>query len=362
MTNQTINVVVAGAQGYVGKALVNLILDHPHLHLVAVSARASQASVYAAMPSLAEHQVAVIATTDLVTYAPAVDVVLLATPPKISIECVLALQDHRVKLIDLSGAFRLSANEFAHWYGMSHQAPELLDEVHYGLSPWNLASGEDQQLISNPGCYATTALMALIPLLQAGVIEESNIIIDAKSGVSGAGKNVRADLMFAEMAANFFPYKVGKHQHTPEINNALTQFSGKQAKVILTTHMLPILRGISMTIYGDARQHFPSDQEVMTAIGQAFAEAYQGYPLLQYVALNQDANADCGQETFILSLTSVVGTAKTHISYFVKAGKVFIFSCIDNLLKGAASQAIENINALYDFPLATGLVRLRPSY
>jgi N-acetyl-gamma-glutamyl-phosphate reductase len=193
-------------------------------------------------------------------------------------------------------------------------------------------------------------------LLKANLISADNIIIDAKSGVSGAGKQANQALMFCEISDNFFAYKVGQHQHTPEIDHALHSLSGQQTQVLLTTQMLPVSQGISMNIYTEACNKKSSDQDTSIAIQQAYDAAYKNYPFVKWVDLAQN---DTAKNQQILSLKNVVGTANTHIGYFVNRQKITLFASIDNLLKGAASQAIENINTLFQLPIHTGLNTLR---
>jgi N-acetyl-gamma-glutamyl-phosphate reductase len=344
-----IKVGIAGIQGYVGQELMALLQQHPSLSLCAILAKKSQAELYDEMPGIAAQKIPVY-SLDEIKQQP-LDLLLLATPPEVSMDLISQLAKSSFKIIDLSGAFRISANEFTAWYGVEHRAPELINHAHYGLSPWSMKN-PSTLLVSNPGCYATAALMPLIPLIKHGVIKTDNIIMDAKSGVSGAGKKINSDLMFNEMQQNFFPYKIGKHQHIPEIEKAIKQFTNETCEFTLTTHMLPISRGISMSIYADAKGS--SDQEITDLIESAYQLEFEHYPLCFFGEINQ---GNFKKDKFLLSLKSVVGTAKNHIAYYVNNKKVFIFSSLDNLLKGAASQAIENINALWNFPLETGLLK-----
>lgn len=347
--NGEINIAICGVNGYVGFELLGLVKQHPYLNLAAIVAR----QVQAAVPVIAEQNIPIYPVNALHALEDKIDVLLLATPPQASIEIVEALKNTDIKIIDLSGAFRLSQEELNQWYNIEHHIPELQNGAKYGLSPWGINNSTHHNVLANPGCYATAALMSLIPLLKYNVIKETNIIIDAKSGTSGSGKNVHPHLMFCEMSENFFPYKVGKHQHIPEINNALSQFSQKTCHVMLMSHMLPITRGISMSIYADTQPKLQSDKKISEAINAAYNLAYKDYPLAKFNEINL---GDAQNDQYFLSLKSVVGTAKTHISYYVDQGKIVLFTCIDNLLKGAASQAIENINALYHLPLHTGLL------
>lgn len=352
MSIYSLNIIIGGVQGYVGRELLRLVLQHPYLHLTGILARKSQQELYQELPAIADLNIPVLTTDDMLKPNVVCDVLLLATPTESSMEWAALFNKCSFKIIDLSGAFRLSADEFNHWYAMPHTAPDLLADAQYGLSPWNNDAIKNQSLLANPGCYATCALMALIPLLKNNIIKSSDIIIDAKSGVSGAGKKAHDDLMFCEITENFFPYKIGKHQHIPEINKALAQFTDQSCNVTLITHLLPINRGISMSIYADADAQFVSEKEISVAIQAAYESGYTNYPLVKFAEINA-GNAQ--QDKFLLSLKSVVGTSETHIAYFVQGKKIFIFATIDNLLKGAASQAIENINAMQQWPIETGL-------
>jgi len=352
-------VAIGGVDGYVGQILLGLVQSHPCCQLVLLATREGDNDL-APLPSLRESAVSRVALAELSQWGEQVDVLFLATPPAASMASVAAIKNHSlpITVIDLSGAFRLSAEDFAQWYGMLHQAPELLPQAEYGLSPWNQNLMLQTTLIANPGCYATAALMALLPIVQAGIVSESTFLIDAKSGVTGAGKKAVSQLMFCEIANNFYPYKIGQHQHTPEIETAILRGTGKKSRVLLTTHMLPIPRGISLTIYAEASSSFTSDEELMDAMQVAFDQAYKDYALVEYAAVSSSPSlAVSSQLSFLLSLKNVVGTPKTHISYFVQQGKIILFCCIDNLLKGAASQAIENLNAVRGLPLTTGLIK-----
>lgn len=350
--NTKYNVVVSGIQGYVGRELIALINNHPHLQLAGVHSRQNKDEVYQLMPQLAKKNVPVYSILEINQLSSQIDILLLATPAIVSMEIVATLTNTKIIIIDLSGAFRLPENQFFEWYGIPHSAPQLIKEACYGLSPW-MTHQSNYQLIANPGCYATCALMSLLPLFNANLIKTDSIIIDAKSGVSGSGKQPNPDLMFCEISGNFFPYKIGKHQHIPEINNALYDMSGKSAKTRLTTAILPIVRGLAMTIYAEANSHLSSDADIAKAVQEALQTAYSNYPLIHFDEVGNDSPT---KDQFILSLKNVVQTPNTHIGYFVKDGQITLFSCIDNLLKGAASQAIENINAIYHLPLQTGLL------
>ncbi len=345
--DKEIKICLCGIQGYAGHVLARLVEQHPKLTLTGILARKSQAELYAAMPFAMEKHIPVYSLNELQAQQYQFDVLVLATPAAASIEIVTALASTKMTVIDLSGAFRLSQRELKQWYGLEHQLGSYAAGAHYGLSPWNKAACH--QLIANPGCYATCALMALIPLLKAGIIANETIVIDAKSGASGAGKNPKPALMFAELSQNFYPYKIGQHQHTPEIVNALQQFTAQSCDISLVTQMLPLQQGIAMSIYAKS---LLNDEAMMLAVKAAYEKAYQDYPLATFAAINQGSPQ---QDHSMLSLKTIVGTAGVNIAYHVQDKKVFVFATIDNLYKGAASQAIENINHLYQFPIDMGL-------
>ena len=338
-------VALCGTQGYAGQQLAKILLQHPNFELVACFSRESNPSaLYAMMPNLQSVKVLPLANIELHSHL--FEVLLLATPIDISMQVMAKLTHTSLHMIDLSGAFRLPEEDYLPWYGLPHSASELLPQCHYGLSPWVKYPTKLAMKVANPGCYATCALMALLPLLKNNIIQHNNIIIDAKSGASGAGRHT--SLNFCDINNNFFPYKIGKHQHTPEIQHIIQQHTQQTAQVLLTTQMLPVNHGIAMTIYADANKIVSAS--ILDDIATAYHTAYHQYPLCKYAAINND------DESRLLQLKSVVGTPYTHINYYVIGNKVVIIAFIDNLLKGAASQAIENLNALYQLPLFTGLL------
>lgn len=321
-------VAIIGKNGYVGRELLRLVQKHPHLKLLELGN-----------------------TADCLQNSHELDLIFLATPPAVSMEAASILMTTDVNIIDLSGAFRLPEETFTHWYGIQHDASVLIEKACYGLSPWATLQSKSQ-LIANPGCYATSALMALLPLFKTKVIDKKSIIIDAKSGVSGSGKKLCAELMFCEVANNFYPYKIGKHQHKPEIEKAIDDFACQQTKITLTTAILPIERGLAMTIYLQAAPSFTTDEDIKEAIFNAFHQHYQSYPFIRYQEVGQGR---VEEDQKLLALQHVNHTPYCHLGFFVKEKQIILFSSIDNLLKGAASQAIENLNARYEFPLKTGL-------
>lgn len=342
-----INIAICGAKGYAGQALLQLVLQHPQLKLGGLLVKKST------KPDFDFPDDVPCFSVDEVSQYADIDLLFLATPPEVSIEMVVELKKLPLKIIDLSGAFRLPQAQFEKTYGFNHALPDLLP-AHYGLSPW-LPPKAETSLVANPGCYATCVLMALIPLIKEKIAKPNNIIVDAKSGVSGAGKKLNADLMFCEMDHNFFPYKINQHRHQPEMLNALSSLcEGVACDLRFVPQVLPMVRGMSAAIYLDSDPACTERSVLLKNIDMAYKNAYQNYPLVKFAQIN---NGDDARDKWLLSLKSVARTPKVHIGYDVdQQGRLFVFSAIDNLLKGAASQAIENLNALYGFPITMGLL------
>ena len=350
-------VAIVGANGYSGQELARLVLHHPMAELKAVFNRDSTWNLADDIPEANGNTIPHLQLSELDQLNPG-DTVFLATPAEVSIQLTPQLLHAQIKVIDLSGAFRLQADEFEKWYGIKHAQPQLIEQAQYGLCPWWLDTNQVQQqnLIANPGCYPTAALMALIPLLKADIIQSRDIFIDAKSGVSGAGRKAVKSLLFCEIENNFYPYKIGKHQHLPEIGFHLARFSSIKANPLMVTHLLPLKRGLSMTIYTSlsaALRSKPSN-ELNQLISAAFNQAYADYPLVNHGCIDDSQQ---GSAQRLTHLKHVIGSPKVHIGYQVHDNYLIIVSNIDNLMKGAASQAIENFNVIHGLPIATGLVQ-----
>lgn len=338
---------IVGAQGYAGRELARLLLQHPHIQLTAVYSRNNEWSLAHELPEQAAASVQTLDYATLYQTPPAVDILFLATPHEASLEIAEKLTAHVKWIIDLSGAFRLSAHDFAAWYQQPHTAEHLLVQAQYGLCPWQTET--PKKIIANPGCYATAVLMALMPLAKQNLLEDNPIIIDAKSGISGAGRSAKSELLFGEIYNNFFPYKIGKHQHTPEIQHAIKTLAKTNIQPLLTTQVLPIPRGISASIYIPYKN---SSKDFIEQVENAYQTAYKDYPLVHHVHLKSTPNKE---QQHLLMLRSVIGSCRTHIAYQKVDDYLVIFSMLDNLLKGAASQAVENANRIFNLPLACGL-------
>ena len=315
----TIKAAVAGATGYAGAELTSILKRHPHAELVAEFSSGTF-SVDALQSSNA-------------------DVVFLATPNEVSAEIAPKILDLGIKVIDLSGAFRLRDSAlYPKWYGFAHERPELLAEAAYGLTEWCNGELSKARLVANPGCYPTSILLALRPLAYL-IDREQPVIIDAKSGVSGAGKKSDLAYSFAELFGNFKAYGVGSHRHEPEIRQGL--HLGDRATLVFVPHLLPTVRGILSTMHV-AFTHAVSDEELT----QIYAKTYAGKPFVRILEPGQ-----------LPELKDVVNTPRADIGWRLLQGgkRAVIVSVIDNLLKGAASQAVQNFNRMYGFAETEGL-------
>jgi N-acetyl-gamma-glutamyl-phosphate reductase len=268
-------------------------------------------------------------------------VVFLCTPAEVSLAIAPVALEAGARVVDLSGAFRLAADEYPRWYGFQHARPDLLAEACYSI-PEAAASGDVRKarLISNPGCYATVNTLAALALLRAGVIGKEGVIIDAASGTTGAGRKASEDFSFSEVEGDYRAYRVLKHQHTPEIERALGLAGQPGMKVTFTPHLLPTRRGLLATVYGRL-QPGKTGGDAAAAIKSFVADR----PFL--AATTPDA----------VRLGAVVGTNRVLMAADAdpERGVAIAFAALDNLVKGAAGQAVQNANLMLGMPETTGL-------
>ncbi|MBL8743099.1 MAG: N-acetyl-gamma-glutamyl-phosphate reductase [Myxococcales bacterium] len=347
------SVAIVGSSGYSGVELARLVDRCPHLELTAVySDRQKGEPIGASIPGL-------VRSGSLVARPQAeaarafehASLVALATPAEVSIELAGKLIAGGARVIDLSGAFRLNdAETFRRYYGFEHAAWELCAEARYALPQVGAVSGSrapritDTKLVSNPGCYATAAILALAPLCEAKLIEPGGIFIDGKSGVSGAGRKVAEKFMFMEVAENVSAYRVADHQHTPEIEQALSRVAGEAVTVTFAPHLMPIKRGLITTAYARATRETSAAELAATA-----ARFYADSPRFEGARVVDVGSVDDA------SVASIWGTplARVGFAYDARTRGVVAAGALDNLLKGAASQALENMLAMIGVTEAT---------
>lgn len=344
-----LHVGVVGARGYSGMELGRSLLQHPYVEKLTIGINETQIQAKHWVPEAAHREVQAVPVQQLIEIASSMDVIFLATPAEVSMELAPKLLEAGTKVIDISGAFRLNnPRNYPKWYGFEHESPEHLKSARYGLTPFHVHMAQEKtdcSLIANPGCYATAIQMALIPLLQQNLLNTNTIVIDAKSGTTGAGKKASEAQLFAEVEGECLPYKIGRHQHFPEICEHIEKLSKQSIDPIFSTTLIPVRRGIIAGIYAQMNSGVGL-QDIETA----YQKSYENYPLVRV------GRADLTDGPTLLSLRKVVGSARTHIAYAVDGSKLYLYSSIDNLMKGAATQAIENMNYLWGWPLHTGLL------
>ncbi len=329
-------VAIVGATGYSGSELTAILDRHPHAKIAGLfaSSGSKPAPVSPSRPDLVAEPFAI---EKLVEAAP--EVAFLATPNEVSAELAPKLVDAGIRVIDLSGAFRLQNPAlYPSWYGFTHPRPELLAEAVYGLTEFCNGELETARIVANPGCYPTSILLALRPLTYL-IDRAQPIICDAKSGVSGAGKKSDVAWSFAEVAGNFKAYSVGNHRHEPEIRTGL--HLGDRAPLVFVPHLLPTIRGILSTMHIAFTNPITADE--MTEI---YKTAYANAPFVRVLPAGS-----------LPELKNVVNTPRAEIGFTLLQGgrRAVIVSVIDNLLKGAASQAVQNFNRMFGYDETEGL-------
>jgi N-acetyl-gamma-glutamyl-phosphate reductase len=321
-----------------------LLAGHPHFELAfCTSDKWAGDSVRERLGAPVPRELRFVANAEGPKEARSVDAVLLATSAEVSLKLAGDLLAEEKIVLDLSGAFRLDqVSDYPRWYRFEHDEAELLSIAHYGLP--ELFGRPRGALIANPGCYPTAAILPLAPLLMSGLIEREGIVIDAKSGVTGAGRQANEAYSFVEVDDDFRAYKLLTHQHTPEIAQILSRVAKERVKLTFTAHLLPIRRGILSTGY--AR---PCPGVTKARLVECLQEAYAETPFVQVVAPEQ------------VTLGSVVGTNFCRLGVESDDDVVIVVSAIDNLVKGAAGQAMQNLNLTFEFPETAGLDTLQRS-
>jgi len=328
---------VVGASGYSGAVAARLVAIHPNLSLAfGTSDKLVGESLGAHLGVRVDDGLRFVGNATAIEHAGSCDAVLLATSAEVSMRLLPAFAELGKQVVDLSGAFRLDAGAYPRWYGFEHAAPAWLARAHYGLPE---VSGPPPRgaLVSNPGCYATAALLALAPLVRERLVDPAGIVVDAKSGVTGAGKQSSEAFSFAEYADDSHAYKVLVHQHTPEIVRTLSRFV-TGVKLTFTPHYLPIKRGLLATCYGR-----PLPGATAARVAECLADAYAHASFVRAMAPDK------------VTLRRVVGTNVCHVGATADEDVVVSIGAIDNLLKGAAGQAVQNLNLMNGWDETTGL-------
>nr|WP_215182784.1 N-acetyl-gamma-glutamyl-phosphate reductase [Paenibacillus albidus] len=334
---------IVGSTGYGGVELIRLLQSHPKVEITSViSSSSAGAPIEEGFPHLTGIVERSLDGVDPAEIAGRADIVFTATPSGVSAKLVPQLLEAGLKVVDLSGDFRLkNGADYEQWYKHPAPADAYLEQAVYGLCEVFGERAAGAGFISNPGCYPTATLLGLIPAIEAGWIKPDSIIIDAKSGVSGAGRGTSLMVHFAEINENLKAYKINKHQHIPEIEQVLSEIAEEQVTVTFTTHLVPMNRGIMSTMYAGMKGSYTEQDFV-----DLYRKYYAGRP---YVRVR-----DAG---IIPATKEVSGSNYCDIGFAADArtGRITIVSVIDNIVKGAAGQAIQNLNLMMGWEETLGL-------
>lgn len=339
-----INVGIIGATGHTGEVLIELLVNHPNIRITHLFNTGKSAQVISEVFPKFKHRLDLICTKpDWQKIKKDCDLVFLALPHTVSMKFAPKLLSLGKKVIDLSADYRIkNPPVYEKFYKLKHQDKANLKEAVYGLPELNRAKIKSAKLLANPGCYPTSAILALAPLLAMDLVETDLIIIDAKSGISGAGKKLEKEYLFSEVDGDVRAYKVNVHQHAPEINHALSKISGEKVNVTFVPHLLPIERGILETIYVKKAE---GRRQAAGGLISLYKKFYQGEP---FIRISPDG--------VFPRIKDVVQTNFCDIGVKDFGKIIILISAIDNLLKGASAQAVQNMNIMYKLPETAGLL------
>jgi N-acetyl-gamma-glutamyl-phosphate reductase len=343
VSDEKLNIAIVGSSGYTGGELMRILLNHSRAVVTAITSEKSAGKpITSIFPHLAGLTSLVCESLDPDTIAKKSDFVFLALPHVTAQEAAFRFHKLGKKVVDLSADYRLSDPAlYETWYEHAHQYPALLKDAVYGLPELHREKIKKATLIANPGCYPTGAILGLAPLMQEGRLDPGSIIIDSKSGVSGAGRSPSLAHHYPEVNEGLMAYKIGTHRHTPEIEQQLSALAGKQLTISFTPHLVPMNRGILTTIY--AKPSLPTDTAQIHAL---FQEFYNDAPFVRLLPIGQFPN-----------VRNVRGSNFCDIGVCAdpRTGRAVVVTAIDNLVKGASGQAIQNMNLMMGFNEAEGL-------
>jgi len=334
-----IKVGIVGGTGYTGVELLRILATHPGVELAAITSRKEAGMLVADLfPSLRK-RVSLKFSDPAQAQLEKCDVVFFATPNGVAMEQTPALLEAGTRVIDIAADFRIKdIAEWQKWYGMTHACPEVVAEAVYGLPEVNRDLIKKARVVANPGCYPTSVQLGFLPLVEAGVVDIEYLIADAKSGVSGAGKKAEVHILFSEASDNFKAYRVPGHRHLPEIEQGLSRAAGKKVGLTFVPHLTPAIRGIHATLYGRLTKEVD--------VQALYERRYAAEPFVD--VLPPGSHPDT---------RSVRGANVCRIAVHRPGGgnTVVVLSVIDNLVKGAAGQAVQNMNLMFGLPEATGI-------
>jgi N-acetyl-gamma-glutamyl-phosphate reductase len=334
---------IVGGTGYTGIELLRLLSQHPLVELAAITSRQEAGKAVSALfPSLRGRVSLAFCHPDQAPLAKC-DVVFFATPNGVAMGEARALVDAGVRVVDISADFRLKdVAEWERWYKVKHAAPELVAQAVYGLCELNRDKIRGARLVANPGCYPTAVQLGFLPLIEAGAVDVGHLIADAKSGVSGAGRKTELNLMYAEASENFAAYGMGGHRHWPEIRQGLAQAAGREVGLVFVPHLTPMVRGIHATLYGRITKEM--DFQAL------YEKRYANEPFVDVMPPG--------------SLPDTRSTRAANVCRIAvhrppeqdgRGDTLVVLSVIDNLMKGASGQAVQNMNLMFGLPEAMGI-------
>ena len=331
---------VVGGTGYTGVELLRLLVAHPEVELSIITSRSEAGlPVSELYPNLRGHLDITFQEPQLDSLSEC-DVVFFATPNGVAMKMTVELINAGVKVIDLAADFRLKdPAEWAQWYGMEHACPDVLQDAVYGLPEINRAAIREAKVVANPGCYPTAVTLGFLPLIEQGLLDDQHLIADAKSGVSGAGRGANVGSLLSEASESFKPYGVAGHRHLPEIKQTLSMISGHQVGLTFVPHLVPMIRGIEASLYAVIKA---DDVDLQSLYEQRYAN---------------EAFVDVLSAGSLPETRSVKGSNMCRLSVFrpQDGDTVVVSSVIDNLVKGAAGQAIQNMNIMFELDETTGI-------
>jgi N-acetyl-gamma-glutamyl-phosphate reductase len=339
MATEKIKIAILGGSGYTAIELIKILLHHPHAEIVSITSRQSEqiADLHPSLLGRLELRCEPFDADAL--KAKCVQVAFGCLPHGTSMEAVPPLLEREIRVIDLSADYRLrDARVYQEWYKEPHMDAENLAHAVYGLPELNGEKISGARLVANPGCYPQTGILGLAPLVAKGLIELTGIVIDSKSGVSGAGRTPKLSFHFPECNESVSAYSVGNHRHTPEIEQALSMVAGKPVSVIFTPHLIPMDRGILSTIYAS-----PTRQVTEIELQELYRSYFAGKPFVR-VRTSPPATKDTDGTNFLDVCVKVV------------RGKVLVIAAEDNLIRGASGVAVQNFNRMFGFDERTGLM------
>jgi N-acetyl-gamma-glutamyl-phosphate reductase len=344
MTQRT-PVGLVGVTGYTGIELARLLARHEGMELVRATSRSEAGkSLSELFPSLAGFPIGdvVVSVPDVADLAEACELVFLAVPHGTAMDMAAELVARGVKVVDLSADFRIKdAGTYADWYGLEHRHPELLPEAVFGLPEFNAKAVRGARLVANPGCYPTSVILGLSPALREGIVETDGIVVDSKSGTTGAGRKASVGSLFCEVADSFKAYNLGKHRHTPEIEQELSGVAGAEMTVSFNTHLLPISRGILSTSYARLKKSLSLDE-----VHLLYSKAYEKAPWVRVLPLGKLPETRFVRGTMFCDIGLVVDP---------RTQRLIVVSAIDNLCRGASGQALANANVMLGLDMGLGL-------